>query len=46
MEEQTKDIEPIKKQKTLGKIIIEMKVRNIINYLLKCLKPNKNKNSK
>ncbi len=38
MEEVNKDKEPIKKQPTLGKIIIEMKVRNIINYLSSCFK--------
>ncbi len=46
MEEVNKDIEPIKKQPTLGKIVIEMKVRNIINYLLSCFsKKKKNTNS-
>ena len=38
--------EPIKKQPTLGKIIIEMKVRNILNYLSSCFsKKKKNTNS-
>ncbi len=38
MQEANKDKEPIKKQQTLGKIIVEMKVRNIINYLSSCFK--------
>ena len=37
-----KDKEPIKKQPTLGRIVIEMKVRNIISYLSSCLKKKKN----
>tara|TARA_R110001632_G_scaffold45249_4_gene114979 strand:- start:740 stop:859 length:120 start_codon:yes stop_codon:yes gene_type:complete len=36
MEEVNK--EPLKKQPTLGRIVIEMKVRNIINYLASCFK--------
>lgn len=33
-----KDKEPIKRTNTLGKIVIEMKVRNIILYLSSCFK--------
>jgi hypothetical protein len=29
--------EPIKKQPTLGKIIVEMKVRNLLNYISSCI---------
>ena len=46
MEESNKDKEPITKQPTLGKIVIEMKIKNIINYLSSCLKKKKNDNSK
>ena len=45
MEDIKEEKETIKKQPTLGKIIIEMKVRNIINYLLSCLKKKKNTDS-
>ena len=38
MEDIKEKKETIKKQPTLGKIIIEMKVRNIINYLSSCFK--------
>jgi hypothetical protein len=38
--------EIIKKQPTLGKIIIEMKVRNIIDYLLSCFKRKQEKEHK
>ena len=41
-----KDKETLVKQPTLSKIIIEIKLRNVINYLLKCLKPNKKKDGK
>jgi len=37
MEDIKEDEETIKKHPTLGKIIIEMKVRNILNYLSNCL---------
>jgi hypothetical protein len=46
MEEVNKDKESIKKQPTLGKIIIEMKVRNILIYLSSCFsKKKKNTNT-
>jgi hypothetical protein len=38
MEEVNKDKEPIKKQPTLGRIVIEMKIKNILNYLASCFK--------
>lgn len=38
MEDIKENKEPLTKQPTLGKIIIEMKVRNIIDYLLSCFK--------
>jgi hypothetical protein len=33
-----KDKEPIKRTNTLGKIVVELKIKNIINYLASCFK--------
>jgi len=46
MEKIEEEKKTIKKQPTLGKIVIEMKVRNIINYLLSCFKRKQEKQHK
>jgi hypothetical protein len=43
MEDIKEEKEIIKKQPTLGKIIVEMKIRNIMLYLASCFKTKQEK---